>query len=317
MPTLYSDTMTKSLTTDKRTLHDQYRELAMRMESDPDDAYRTRSMLWCILILLLLCCSLLLPFITYQVPPPQAEAVLVSFGMPDLGQTSETPAPSAQQWEETVEETQQSAAEQPPTPSQVQKVIVDQEEKEHKTTVPDKPAIDPQLVAKQQEEAAKKAEAQRIAEAKRQAEEAAAREAARKEAAYNESKAQFGALLSGGSKGDQQSEGHQGATDGDPNSQALRGLSEGSSKVGGGLANRGIQHEPKLEDNSQKTGRVVMYVCVNAQGQVISSEFTQRGSTTVDGDLRSKAERAARQYRFTASQIEEQCGTITFDFKVE
>ena len=60
-----------------------------------------------------------------------------------------------------------------------------------------------------------------------------------------------------------------------------------------------------------------MKVCVNSDGKVIDSSFTQRGSTTVDGELRAKAERAANNYKFTASDIEEQCGTVTFDFKVE
>jgi TonB family protein len=86
--------------------------------------------------------------------------------------------------------------------------------------------------------------------------------------------------------------------------------------VGGGLGNRGVKYEPTISDNSQKTGKVVVNVCVDKSGKVISAEYTQKGSTTTDSDLRALAERSARKFVFSESTIEKQCGTITIDFKV-
>jgi TonB family protein len=86
--------------------------------------------------------------------------------------------------------------------------------------------------------------------------------------------------------------------------------------VGGGLGSRGVTYEPKISDNSQKVGKVVVNVCVDRSGKVISAEYTQKGSTTTDSDLRELAERSARKFVFTESGIEKQCGTITVDFKV-
>jgi TonB family protein len=86
--------------------------------------------------------------------------------------------------------------------------------------------------------------------------------------------------------------------------------------VGGGLGSRGVKYEPKITDNSQKTGKVVVDVCVDKTGKVVSANYTQRGSTTTDSDLRALAERSAMKFIFTESAIEKQCGTITVDFKV-
>ena len=75
-------------------------------------------------------------------------------------------------------------------------------------------------------------------------------------------------------------------------------------------------HEPKIDDRSQKTGRVVISVCVDKNGKVIKAEYTQKGSTTTDSELKEIAKKAALQFKFTLSEIEEQCGTITVDFKI-
>jgi hypothetical protein len=86
--------------------------------------------------------------------------------------------------------------------------------------------------------------------------------------------------------------------------------------VGGGLGSRGVKYEPTISDNSQKTGKVVVNVCVDKTGKVISAEYSQRGSTTTDSDLRGLAERSALKFVFTESAIEKQCGTITIEFKI-
>lgn len=98
---------------------------------------------------------------------------------------------------------------------------------------------------------------------------------------------------------------------------ALSGISKGNGIVGGGLAGRKAIEIPSVSETSQKTGRVVVKVCVAADGRVISSKYTQQGSTTSDAQLVRLAEKGAGKYRFSAAEVETQCGTITFDFKLQ
>jgi|GEM_PF-5963722 len=140
---------------------------------------------------------------------------------------------------------------------------------------------------------------------------------AQEQADYDESKKQYGDLLSGTGKGNTDSPGNQGDPNGDPDASNLEGISTGSGVAGGGLSNRGVLYEPKIKDTSQKTGRVVVNVCVDKSGKVISASYTQRGSTTTDPDLRALAERSARQFRFNQAEIDKQCGTVTIDFMVQ
>ena len=88
------------------------------------------------------------------------------------------------------------------------------------------------------------------------------------------------------------------------------------SEIGGNLGNRKVSR-PKMVDNTQKTGKVVVEVCVDSQGNVISADYTMRGSTTNDSELRSKAITWARQHRFAPSTSAKECGTITFNFQVK
>ena len=56
---------------------------------------------------------------------------------------------------------------------------------------------------------------------------------------------------------------------------------------------------------------------VDKTGKVIKADYTQKGSTTTDSELKDIARKAALQFKFTLSEIEEQCGTITVDFKIK
>ncbi len=278
-------------------------------------------------ILLILC---LIPLMNYEVPPPGQQGVLVSFGAPDMGSgddrpdtqqeeevTPEPPSESEETEEEVVEEPEvvetKPEATPPPQPETAKEIVTKDE--------PDLVAIQKKKAEeearkreedaerqKRVEEARKKAEAE--AEAKRQAE-----EEAQKKAEYEKAKKQFGDSFGGG-KGKTDKPGNQGDPNGDPDAKKLEGISTGSGMVGGGLGDRGVVYEPKINDNSQKTGTVVVRVCVDRNGQVISADFTQRGSTTADSDLREIAISSARKFRFSKSSVEKQCGTITIDFIV-
>jgi TonB family protein len=161
---------------------------------------------------------------------------------------------------------------------------------------------------KKAEEAQKKAEAE--AEAKRKAE-----AEAQKQAEYEKAKKQFGDSFGDG-KGKNDKPGNQGDPNGDPDATKLDGISTGSGMVGGGLGDRGVVFEPKIKDDSQKTGTVVVRVCVNRNGEVISADYTQKGSTTADSELRQIAITSAKKFKFSKSSVDKQCGTITIDFKV-
>ncbi|MEL6923536.1 MAG: energy transducer TonB, partial [Bacteroidota bacterium] len=168
--------------------------------------------------------------------------------------------------------------------------------------------------AKAEAEAKKRAE-----EAKRKAEAEAKAKAEAEKKRYEDAKNKYGGLFGGGSgdgKGNTGKPGNQGDPGGDPNASNLEGISTGTGKVGGGLGSRGVLGSPKVTDNSQKTGRVVVRVCVNGDGEVISAKFTQAGSTTTDARLRSIAEKNATRWKFSKGSMDKQCGTITYDFKV-
>ncbi len=292
-------------------------------------------------ILLLLA---LLPFLEFEVPPPGQQGVLVSFGAPDMGSGDDRPdtqqeemvepePPAEEQVEEEVEEEPVEKEVTPPTPSE-QEVS----EPELQPEIPEEVVTqeDPDVIAmrkkKQEEEAKKKQEeearkreieeerlkAEAEAEAKRKAEaeaKAKAEAEAKKKAEYEAAKKQFGDSFGDG-KGKTDKPGNQGDPDGDPDASRLEGISTGSGVVGGGLGNRGVLFEPKITDNSQKTGRVVVKVCVNRNGEVVSADYTQRGSTTADSELRTIAIRNAKRFKFSKSSVDKQCGTITIDFKV-
>lgn len=104
---------------------------------------------------------------------------------------------------------------------------------------------------------------------------------------------------------------------GEPDASVLEGISKGRGRVGGGLDERGVLYEPEIVDSSQKSGKVVVRVCVDKGGKVLSAKFTQRGSTTTDSELVEIAESSARRYKFMPSEFEEQCGTISINFIVQ
>ena len=96
----------------------------------------------------------------------------------------------------------------------------------------------------------------------------------------------------------------------------MEGISTGSGRVGGGLSNRGLLFEPNFQDSSQKVGKVVIKICVDNKGRVVSAKYTQKGSTTTDAELVKLAVDNSKKYIFSMSDIEEQCGTITVEFKL-
>ena len=180
---------------------------------------------------------------------------------------------------------------------------------------------------KYQQQAAQR-EKQRQADAARQAEtdarNKAAAAAAAEQAAKDKFKGRFGNGTGGGTnggggtgtgRGNNGTAGNQGKPDGDPNSDNLNGLGKGPGTVNG-FGGRGVKSAPKLSESSQKTGKVVLEVCIDGDGNVLSTKFKPVGSTTSDGELVEAATRNAKQYQFAAGSADKQCGTITYNFSV-
>ncbi len=240
---------------------------------------------------------LFLPMLASTPPQEEEEGLLISLGLPDEGEGEEAPSsemskPEPQKQTEPAEEVKKMEA-RTPEKKVATKVITSNEQD-----------------AVRVKEAAAKKQAQADAQRK-------AAEEAQKQESYNKTKKSYGDLLGGSGKGNTGKPGSQGDPSGDPNAKALEGISKGSGRVGGGLGNRGVLHEPQISDRSQKTGRVVISVCVDKNGKVIKADYTQKGSTTTDSELKEIARKAALQFKFTMSEIDEQCGTITVDFKVQ
>lgn len=277
----------------------------------------------------------LFPLLTFPDPPPGQEGILVNLGIPDVGEGEENAPPVETQPQEKEQEVtpEETTIEEP----EEEEVVEDPKPTKPEPT-PEKKVIkteDPEAIAlkkkkeeeakKRKEEARKKAEAEERKrkkaeeERKRKAEEA--RKAAEEKKRYEETKNKYGGLFGGGSgsgKGNTGKQGNQGDPNGDPNSDILEGISTGKGRVGGGLGSRGVRNAPTVTDNSQKTGVVVVKVCVDASGNVIGTPtFTQAGSTTSDSRLRQLAISNAKRWKFARGTLDKQCGTIKYDFKVK
>lgn len=313
----------------------QYNEVILADE----EQNRRRGMMLSIVLHLLL---LLLCFTTFfyqqePIPAEEISGIVIQLGVIEGGDNSE-PAKSEESPTQPQEETPTKAT-APVEKESTAKEIVPQKEEATKEKSPEASTESKTLqeesdvVAKKAkekaEEAAKKkkaaeekiaaekkakeeAERKAAAEAKRKAEEAEAK----KKAEYEAKKSKFGSLLSGGS-GNNDSNGNQGDPDGDPNSKALENLATGSGLIGEGLSDRSVEYKPEITDNSQKTGRIVVDICINAAGKVISSKYTQKGSTSADKELIEVAEKGVLKYRFSVSDATKQCGSVIIDFKLK
>jgi outer membrane biosynthesis protein TonB len=259
--------------------------------------------------------------------PNQGQGKKAAPGKPDPNAGSGDPAP-------TNEPVKEKPTPKPPTSKPVEPVI----RKPTATPTPRPPVVtdDPAVVeARRQEAAAKRAkEEERVrqesAEREKQREENEAKakaqeEANKKAAAKGKYGGRFGSGKGDGTnggggtgtgRGNTGTPGNQGLPDGDPDASKLSGTA-GSGKVGGNLGNRKLVSKPnKLEDDSQVNGRVILEICVDTEGNVTTAKLKRLGSTVTDEDLVAKATRHARQYKF-GEGMNDECGTITYDFKVK
>ena len=91
----------------------------------------------------------------------------------------------------------------------------------------------------------------------------------------------------------------------------------GSDQLDAGLQGRGLREAlPRPRTDYNTSGKVVIYVTVDAGGNVTSAEFRQTGSTTNDRTLIDLALEAARKAKFNRSSKFTEGGTITYKFNL-
>jgi TonB family protein len=120
-------------------------------------------------------------------------------------------------------------------------------------------------------------------------------------------------------QGDDEKAGNVGTPDGSPSSPHAVGTPYGDVN-GVSLSGRALQGDlPMPEYRTQQSGRVVVRIKVNRDGDVVEAKAQQEGSTVMDARLYEAAEKAARRAHFnaSASAAVSQWGTITYVFKLQ
>lgn len=87
------------------------------------------------------------------------------------------------------------------------------------------------------------------------------------------------------------------------------------TQIEGQLENRSLLQPLLVERQHRSRGKVVVKVCVDGEGDVISAKFTQRGSNTFDKELKKIAVESARKAKFGQSPFQEECGYIAYSFQ--
>lgn len=118
-----------------------------------------------------------------------------------------------------------------------------------------------------------------------------------------------------GGEGETGQPGDQGSTDGDPNSTNRTGGGQGNG-ISFNLSGRSMLGSPRIKDDSQEEGKVVVDIIVDNIGKVVRATPGARGSTTASSILYDKAQKAAYATKFNAnpSAAQEQKGQMTFIF---
>ncbi|MFZ4545025.1 MAG: cell envelope integrity protein TolA [Saprospiraceae bacterium] len=290
--------------------------------------------------LLLLVFLFKLPF-TPEIPKDEelgGGGVTVALGWPDAGSNDDTPSAGGGEPVPPVE-SKVTPVSPAPSPPSTNSGVITSEDKEVNYAAEAKKREDNKRKLQEIEEATKKRreEAAAATDAKRRADEAEAQRKAEADA-YNKKKSGFGDLLkkqgveggSGKGSGNSGKAGNGGDPKGDPNSSNLEGDggSGGGSgggkgtgigtSIGGGIGSRGVVGRSSPNNNYNENGDVVVQVCVMANGSVDASsvKVINKGTTTTSIILRRIATENARTYRFREGD-DNQCGTITYRFKVK
>ncbi len=268
-----------------------------------------KSLITSLIVHIILVILLLLPLLS-KIEKEDPQGILIAFGDMESGMMSEEPQ------QENSSSTQSLP---PPTTSNQKQENIKSDTRDDISPIKatDKKDNKPKAEEKKQKTESTEETLRKKTDADKVAREAEERAKAEKEAQDRANQKKKYSDLFGKGQGNNNTTGNQGTDKGSPDGKALEGITKGSGRVGGGLSGRGIEFEPTFTDNSQKTGKVNLSICVDENGKVVKAEFTQRGSTTSDSYLIELAKKSALKYKFSKSDNELQCGTVLIDFKVK
>jgi len=101
---------------------------------------------------------------------------------------------------------------------------------------------------------------------------------------------------------------------GSSNSKSSFGSNTVKGHLNAELSSRNILVFPSAQNTSKAKGLVMIKFCADANGMVTYAKFTQRGSTTLNPQLKNFALDAVRKMRLAPSATNEECGTVGFNF---
>jgi colicin import membrane protein len=265
-------------------------------------------------------------------PLPGEEGILINFGNTDSGSGDIEPQKSSPPPEPEVQQEQNQALPEPvveEAKDAVDEVVTQDFEEaasvEKKKEVPKKPEKTPEQIEQERLEN-ERIELERLAEIERKRiEEEKRLEKERLAKQAEEINQRIGNAFAKGKEGDSSSqgidsgEGNQGKETGSLDSDNYGdGDGLGDKGISYSLAGRKAVYMPKIEDRSQKEGKVVVDIKVGSNGDVVWANAGVRGSTSQDPYLVKLAKDAALKVRFnTKPNAPDQVGTITITFVLE
>ncbi|PSR06300.1 MAG: hypothetical protein BRD49_01220 [Bacteroidetes bacterium SW_10_40_5] len=250
-------------------------------------------------------------------PLPEEKGVNVVLGEHDVGRnkiqketgqkTEKTEDQKEQQTQsEEVEESEQQTKEPSASQTEVEEPTPQQSETQDQEEAPQIDKQKPQETQQEETEKSQKQQKEKESEEKREVD---------PETLYPEE--------SGSSQGEEDKEGNKGNKEGQEDADQYdknQGESAQESKgVTFSLKGRHITQFPSIDDESQKTGKIVLKIVVNQEGNVIEVSGPARGSTITDLSLMKLAKKAAKDTEFSPNPKgpQEQVGSMTFKFKVQ
>ncbi|MDE3251515.1 MAG: hypothetical protein KGO92_01840 [Bacteroidota bacterium] len=119
--------------------------------------------------------------------------------------------------------------------------------------------------------------------------------------------------------------GDQGNPNGNPLSDSYKGnAASGNGGAGGlggvsirsGLNGRRITKLPSFQDEFNENAKVAVDITVDKAGNVINAVVNPRGTTTTNPNIQQIAIRKARGLKLNSGAVDEQTGTLLFNFKL-
>ncbi len=276
--------------------------------------------------------------------PPEENGISVNFGTTDFGKGQLQPK------EKVRSEPLDTPPVEPTKQEEIEEQIVEEVVEEKPEEEVAKEAPSEKILTQERENAIKIKQAK---EAKKRAEDAAKKEQKRKEDAVRKEKAKaakiaeqkreaqerakqeqiakkkkLDALMGGlnksdgtasGSEGDDNRSGDKGQPDGDPYAASYYGSSGSGSGTGGyGLGGRSLVTKGKVPQRCNESGRVVVKIVVDKQGNVISATPGVKGTTNNSPCLLEPAKKTAFKHKWNldSNAPSQQVGFVVVNFKL-